>query len=81
MAKTFKGKSLTNIENLDGFHGKPIPLEKCKSIYNLVKDFKRHNWTISKPIYDAPEIDIKNHINKLLQPPQYKLGDKVNFHL
>lgn len=75
LAKTFKGKGLPGVENLDGFHGKPLPREKGAAIQ--VKSTTRHNWTIPKPVYDAPEVNLNIGNIQLTPAPSYTKGEKV----
>lgn len=77
IARTIKGKGIEGVEDLDGNHGKPVPLEKADPIRAKLHSSKPHNWTIPKPVYDTPNVDIHVGSTKLSSPPNYKLGDKV----
>uniref|UniRef100_A0A915ETX9 Transketolase-like pyrimidine-binding domain-containing protein n=1 Tax=Ditylenchus dipsaci TaxID=166011 RepID=A0A915ETX9_9BILA len=77
IAKTIKGKGIPGIEDLDGNHGKPVPLEKADQIRAKLHSAKPHQWSIPKPVYDTPDVDIHVGTTKLSSAPNYKLGDKV----
>uniref|UniRef100_A0A1A9WEJ4 Transketolase-like pyrimidine-binding domain-containing protein n=1 Tax=Glossina brevipalpis TaxID=37001 RepID=A0A1A9WEJ4_9MUSC len=82
IAKTFKGKYFPNIEDLEGWHGKPLG-DKAESVIKhlqgLIVNVEGHNLSIKSPInmQPAPQIDITDI--KLSTPPTYKLGDQNMF--
>ncbi|CAG0912235.1 unnamed protein product [Notodromas monacha] len=78
IAKTFKGKYFPEIEDTEGWHGKPLGERgpaAIEAIKKLVTDFD------FKPVPAAPSeaklhpVDAANI--KLSEPPAYKVGDKV----
>ncbi|KAG8447920.1 hypothetical protein GDO86_015148 [Hymenochirus boettgeri] len=77
VAKTFKGKGISGIENEDNWHGKPMPKDKMESIINEIQNQIQTNrkQCPKVPIADAPKISISNIT--MPSPPNYKLGDKV----
>ncbi|XP_046817202.1 transketolase-like protein 2 isoform X1 [Vespa crabro] len=79
LAKTFKGKSFPNIEDLDNWHGKPLGTKANEIIQHLTGLLKNPGplgLHPQKPLVDdAPVIDISNI--KLASPPSYKLGEQV----
>lgn len=77
LAKTTKGKSISDIENLDGNHGKPVLLEKAKQIKDAIKRKEPFKWTIPTPIMDTPAVNFKLGQLKLSSPPAYNKGEKV----
>jgi transketolase len=77
LAQTFKGSGIDGVENKEGFHGKPVPLEKADAIRKKLVHDKPQKWNIPKPVYDVPNVDLKIGSNKLSSPPNYKLGEKV----
>uniref|UniRef100_A0A3B3UDK6 Transketolase n=1 Tax=Poecilia latipinna TaxID=48699 RepID=A0A3B3UDK6_9TELE len=78
VAKTFKGKGLKNIEDLENWHGKPIPKDK---VDGLLKDLQSliqvPNKTLCPelPNDDAAPADLSPIT--LPTPPAYKKGDKM----
>uniref|UniRef100_A0A8D3DW16 Transketolase n=1 Tax=Scophthalmus maximus TaxID=52904 RepID=A0A8D3DW16_SCOMX len=78
VAKTFKGKGLKNIEDLDNWHGKPIPKDK---VDNILKDLNAQIQVPNKtlcpelPNDDTAPADLS--IISLPSPPAYKKGDKM----
>jgi len=77
LAQTLKGSGIDGVEDKEGFHGKPVSQEKADLIKKKLKSQTPHKWTIPKPIYDAPTVDLHIGSNKLSSPPNYKIGDKV----
>ncbi|XP_076133211.1 transketolase-like protein 2 [Alosa pseudoharengus] len=78
VAKTFKGKGLKDIEDLDNWHGKPIPKDRVDA---LLKDLQSQIQSPNKvltpemPQEDAKPVDYS--AIRLPSPPAYKLGDKI----
>ncbi|KAI4823492.1 hypothetical protein KUCAC02_012075 [Chaenocephalus aceratus] len=78
VAKTFKGKGLKNIEDLDNWHGKPIPKDK---VDGLLKELKAQIQVPNKtlcpelPKEDTEPADLSPIA--LLSPPAYKKGEKM----
>lgn len=77
LARTIKGKGIEGVEDLDGNHGKALPIEKVNAIKAKLHSTTPHKWNIPKPICDAPKVDLKVGQLKLASPPNYKVGDKV----
>ncbi|KAM4651524.1 transketolase [Discoglossus pictus] len=77
IAKTFKGKGITGVEDKENWHGKPLPKDMAeqaiKEIESKIQSKKKLNPTL--PEEDAPKVNIKNI--KISSPPNYKLGEKV----
>ncbi|CAL8368034.1 unnamed protein product [Lota lota] len=77
VAKTLKGKGLKNIEDLDNWHGKPIPKDR---VDDLLKELQAQIQVPNKKIVpelpkeDAAPADLSPI--RLPKPPAYKLGDK-----
>lgn len=77
IAKTYKGKGISGVENEDNWHGKPMPKDKAESIINEIQSQIQTNRKISPlvPIADAPKISISDIT--FPSPPNYKIGDKI----
>uniref|UniRef100_A0A1I7SBL4 transketolase n=1 Tax=Bursaphelenchus xylophilus TaxID=6326 RepID=A0A1I7SBL4_BURXY len=76
LAQTYKGRGIEGVEDLEGFHGKPVPVEKTEAIKAKLQSQTPLKWDIPKPAYDVPKIDLKIGENKITTP-NYKLGEKV----
>ncbi|XP_050308046.1 transketolase-like protein 2 [Anthonomus grandis grandis] len=75
IAKTFKGRDFPDIEDKEGWHGKPLGKETervLEHLEGLLVNKGKLKFTIPKPITKAPAISIENI--KLASPPNYKLG-------
>uniref|UniRef100_A0A665UTC5 Transketolase n=1 Tax=Echeneis naucrates TaxID=173247 RepID=A0A665UTC5_ECHNA len=80
VAKTFKGKGLKSkyIEDLDNWHGKPIPKDRVNDLLNdLQAQIQVPNKTLCPelPAEDVAPADLS--IISLPSPPAYKKGDKM----
>jgi transketolase len=77
LAKTFKGRGLSFMENHPSWHGKPVPKgeETQKAIDELTKQLKPSSISLSiqKPAASAPNAPATS----ALAPPPYKLGDSA----
>jgi len=77
LAKTFKGRGLSFMENHPSWHGKPVPQgeETRKAIDELTKQLKPSSISISiqKPASPAPA----SATTGALTPSPYKLGDSA----
>lgn len=77
IAKTFKGRGITGIEDKEAWHGKPLPKNMAEQIiqeiYSQVQSKKKILAT--PPQEDAPSVDIANI--RMPTPPSYKVGDKI----
>ncbi|CAD5218101.1 unnamed protein product [Bursaphelenchus okinawaensis] len=76
LAQTYKGRGIEGVEDLEGFHGKPVSAEKADAIKSKLTSKDPLKWDVPKPNYDAPTVDLKLGQNKV-GTPNYKLGDKV----
>ncbi|KAL2104292.1 hypothetical protein ACEWY4_001160 [Coilia grayii] len=78
VAKTFKGKGLNGIEDMDNWHGKPIPKDRVDALLEQLQgQIQSPNKVLSPelPQEDAQPVD--HSAICLPSPPAYKLGDKV----
>ncbi len=77
LAKTFKGRGLSFMENHPSWHGKPVPKgeETQKAIDELTKQLKPSSVSLSiqKPAPSAPNAPATS----ALPPSPYKLGDSA----
>ncbi|MDO8357155.1 MAG: transketolase [Nitrospirota bacterium] len=77
LAKTFKGRGLSFMENHPSWHGKPVPKgeETQKAIDELTKQLKPSSISLSsqKPAQPAPNATATS----ALPPSPYKLGDSA----
>ncbi|XP_029177223.1 transketolase-like protein 2 isoform X2 [Nylanderia fulva] len=79
LAKTFKGKSFPEIEDLENWHGKPLG-NKANDIIQHLTGLLKNSGPLGlhpqKPLVDdAPVVDISNIT--LASPPNYKMGEQV----
>ncbi|XP_003216952.2 transketolase-like protein 1 [Anolis carolinensis] len=77
VAKTFKGRGISGVEDADNWHGKPIPKDKVESVLNSIQSQIQTNkvFSIQPPAQDVPEISYKDI--KMPSPPAFKIGEKV----
>ncbi len=77
LAKTFKGRGLSFMENHPSWHGKPVPKgeETRKAIDELTKQLKPSSTSLpsQKPAPSTPNATATS----ALAPPPYKLGDSA----
>lgn len=78
IAKTFKGRGIEGIEDLDNWHGKALG-DKAKSAVQVLRENLLgggdHGLTPMSPEVKAPVINVNNI--QLSTPPAYKLGEQV----
>lgn len=77
IAKTLKGRGIEGVEDKNGWHGKPVPVDKANVIEATLQSKDLVAWKIPPPINDSPKVDLNIGANKLKAPPNYKIGDKV----
>jgi transketolase len=71
------GKGIVNVEDKDGWHGKPVPADTINPIAATIHNKGASKLKPEAPIIDAPNIDLNlGHIT-LSTPPSYKIGEKV----
>ncbi|XP_063282982.1 transketolase [Pelobates fuscus] len=77
IAKTFKGKGISGVEDKENWHGKPLPKDLAeKSIKEIEsKISNKKKLSPASPEEDAPAVSIKNI--KMSSPPSFKLGEKI----
>ena len=77
LAKTFKGKGVSFMENHPGWHGKPVPKgeETQKAIDELTKQLKPNNISIS--LKKPSTLAQRPSSISLLPPSPYKVGDSA----
>lgn len=77
IAKTFKGKGITGIEDKENWHGKPLPKDLAEQTIKEIegKISNKKKLAPAAPEEDAPAVCIKNI--KLSSPPSFKLGEKI----
>ncbi|KAG8128180.1 hypothetical protein E2320_015062 [Naja naja] len=76
IAKTFKGKGITGVEDKENWHGKPLPKDMAEQIIEEIigKIHNKKKLSPTLPQDDAPVVNIKNV--KMPSPPNYKIGNK-----
>ncbi|XP_046840258.1 transketolase-like [Xenia sp. Carnegie-2017] len=77
VAKTYKGKGINGIENLENWHGKALGDKAAKAIEEIkahIKNQGPHGLSPQPVIDDAPDVSLKA---KLIEPPNYELGQKI----
>uniref|UniRef100_A0A8C7DK44 Transketolase n=1 Tax=Oncorhynchus kisutch TaxID=8019 RepID=A0A8C7DK44_ONCKI len=78
LAKTFKGRGLKGIEDMENWHGKPMPKDRAEeAIKDLAAQIQNPNNTVCPelPKEDTAPADLSPI--SLPSPPNYKIGDKV----
>ncbi|KAG8542815.1 hypothetical protein GDO81_026068 [Engystomops pustulosus] len=77
IAKTLKGKGIPGIEDMENWHGKPLPKDMAEKAIKEIQSKIQSNKKLSPalPVEDAPSINIKGI--KMPSPPNYKLGEKI----
>ncbi|KYO29809.1 transketolase [Alligator mississippiensis] len=77
IAKTYKGRGISGIEDKENWHGKPLPKNMAEQIIQELEDKIQIKKKLSPalPEEDVPIINIKNV--KMPSPPSYKVGEKM----
>lgn len=78
IARTYKGKDFPEIEDKEGWHGKPLGKETdrvLKHLESLLVNKGKRQYTIPSPQQQVPNVSIQNI--KLSSPPNYKLGEAL----
>ncbi|XP_051834844.1 transketolase [Antechinus flavipes] len=77
IAKTYKGRGISGVEDKELWHGKPLPKnmaeQAIEEIHSQIQSKKKILATLPKE--DAPAVNITNI--RMPSPPNYKLGDKL----
>ncbi|XP_072455167.1 transketolase isoform X2 [Notamacropus eugenii] len=77
IAKTYKGRGISGVEDKESWHGKPLPKNMAEQvieeIYSQIQSKKKILATLPKE--DAPTVNIANI--RMPSPPNFKLGDKL----
>ncbi|XP_060095789.1 transketolase isoform X1 [Heteronotia binoei] len=77
IAKTYKGKGITGIEDKENWHGKPLPKNMAEQVIQEIDDRIQNKRRLSPafPQEDAPIVNIRNV--RMPSPPNYKMGEKI----
>ncbi|XP_055420089.1 transketolase-like protein 1 isoform X1 [Bubalus kerabau] len=75
VAKTFKGRGVSSVEDAENWHGKPMPKERADAIIKLIESQIETNRSLEPkaPIEDSPQINISNI--EMTSPPDYEISD------
>uniref|UniRef100_G3WYF5 Transketolase n=1 Tax=Sarcophilus harrisii TaxID=9305 RepID=G3WYF5_SARHA len=77
IAKTYKGRGISGVEDKDSWHGKPLPKnmaeQAIEEIQSQIQSKKKILATLPKE--DAPAVNITDI--RMPSPPNYKIGDKL----
>ncbi|CAI4226469.1 unnamed protein product [Auanema sp. JU1783] len=76
ICKTLKGKGIEGVEDLDNWHGKPVAADKINAIKARFHGSQKGKLVASKPLNDAPVVDLQLGSIKIATPT-YKKGEKV----
>nr|XP_025132112.1 transketolase-like protein 1 isoform X3 [Bubalus bubalis] len=81
VAKTFKGRGVSSVEDAENWHGKPMPKERADAIIKLIESQIETNRSLEPkaPIEDSPQINISNI--EMTSPPDYEISDVVSVAL
>uniref|UniRef100_A0A8B9TUY4 Transketolase n=1 Tax=Anas platyrhynchos TaxID=8839 RepID=A0A8B9TUY4_ANAPL len=76
IAKTFKGKGISGVEDKESWHGKPLPKNMAEQVILEIDEKIQNKKKLSPalPEEDAPVVNIRNI--KMPSPPSYKVGEK-----
>ncbi|CAK6444493.1 unnamed protein product [Pipistrellus nathusii] len=77
IAKTFKGRGIPSVEDIENWHGKPMPTERADAIIKLIESQIETNMQLTPkfPIEDSPQINTTEV--QMTSLPIYEVGDKV----
>ncbi|XP_060679059.1 transketolase-like, partial [Hemiscyllium ocellatum] len=77
VAKTLKGKGIKGVEDVENWHGKPMPKDRVAQILQEIEGQIQTDRRLCPqgPVDDAPAVDITDIA--LPSPPGYKPGDKI----
>ncbi|KAK1332293.1 hypothetical protein QTO34_006966 [Cnephaeus nilssonii] len=77
IAKTFKGRGISGVEDKESWHGKPLPKNMADQVIQEIQSLIQSKKKIlaTPPQEDAPSVDITNI--RMPTPPSYKVGDKI----
>ncbi|XP_006739414.1 transketolase-like protein 1 [Leptonychotes weddellii] len=77
VAKTFKGRGIPSVEDVENWHGKPMPKERADAIIKLIESQIQTNKNPEPkpPIEDSPQINIVDI--EMSSPPAYKVGEQI----
>ena len=75
VAKTFKGKGVSSLENKAGWHGKALP--KGEPLDNALKELGPLSTDGNFQIEAAPATNIAEPQIKEMAPPEYELGEEA----
>nr|KAF6311335.1 transketolase [Myotis myotis] len=77
IAKTFKGRGISGVEDKESWHGKPLPKTMADQVIQEIQSQIQSKKKIlaTPPQEDAPSVDITNI--RMPTPPSYKVGDKI----
>ncbi|OBS80383.1 hypothetical protein A6R68_21409 [Neotoma lepida] len=78
IAKTFRARSMPNVEDAESWYGRPMPKERADAIINLIESQIQTNRILvpPAPIEDSPQINIMD-IN-MTSTPVYIADDTVS---
>ncbi|KAM6977046.1 transketolase-like protein 2 [Aplochiton taeniatus] len=78
VAKTLKGKGLKDIEDMDNWHGKPIPKDRVDELLKVLTSLIQvPNKTLTPEMPNEDTAPVDSSPIRLPAPPAYKLGDKM----
>ncbi|GAB1599313.1 transketolase-like [Argonauta hians] len=78
VAKTFKGKNIPNVEDLENWHGKPLTKASetaLESLKNLLTNPGPHTLNIKPPVKSLSDLTLP--VVKMSEDPSYELGQQV----
>uniref|UniRef100_UPI00358E1FE9 transketolase-like protein 2 isoform X1 n=1 Tax=Myxine glutinosa TaxID=7769 RepID=UPI00358E1FE9 len=77
IAKTFKGKGIPGMEDLENWHGKPVPKDRVEEVKKLIQSRIQGVSRLSPKPPTDDSLKRDTVCTSLPEPPAYKVGDKV----
>jgi transketolase len=74
IAKTIKGKGVSFLENVNGWHGKPLDKQQEEKALQELKPMRSTTFAVQKPESSQPLPEMKT---TPLELPSYKVGDSA----
>lgn len=77
VAKTFKGRGIKGVEDIEGWHGKPIPRERVDEVVRDIEGLIRGTPAPSPPSPLTTVAPADSEPLRMPSPPSYTLGGKM----